>query len=314
MTKRSAKNSVFAVGIAALGQDRPVLLSETIYKDALAARANLVALTHIEMSYDLIIRNFSALMELQPQGEADNELAQLRLRSGSMPWVQEFNKCVGNLLSSIKGYFDQTDRILTKVFGRKSPERSSFKAQWDKQRDTVLSHRLMWEVRNYNQHYSMAVHSVTVITKWGSIKIDPPRFVLPKVSAVPFFNKARLMENPSLAKKLQKDLPNLPEKIKVLPHIQEYVETVSAIQQHVRTLAESSIVDWTDKLEVSQAVFAKAYPTKELTRATPISLFEFPNEEFEEALSTTTISGELFEFRNLLASKNRKLSNLETET
>lgn len=306
MNSQSDSAPVFAVGIAALGHGQPIRISEEIFRDATLSKANLVALTQIELSYDLLIRNFTALNEGQLHAALQNKMGVLNDRTKFMSWLQEFNRLVGNLLSSARGYLDQTDRILKMVFGEASKERVSFKEECSIQYDSVLGYRLMENIRNYHQHYSLGVASISFPMKRIEKTVDSQI----SFSAEPYFLRTRLQENKKLSKKLKDDLLILPERIEVLPHVHDYVEALSSVHEHVRKQVEPPSEDWMHKITKPRQILAESNPTKEFTVTTPVALFEFPDDKLLGPLSTNSISEELFEDRIHLLCKNRQLKNV----
>lgn len=308
MTANSDDKSVFGVGIAALGYPSPIPISERTFRDAIESSSNLAGLTSIEISYDVLVRNFTELIEGQLHAAVQHKMGALNDRAAFMSWIQEFNRLVGNLLSSARGYLDQTDNILIKIFGRKSEEHENFTNQRALQYDSVFGYRLMENLRNYHQHYSLGVTGITFQTR----RID--KSVESQISfyAQAYFDKAKLSDSKKLSGKLKDDLPDLPDKIQILPNIDDYMEGLSSVHESVREQVKPAVVDWTEKIDKVREIYTHDPQSVELTATTPIALFEFPDDTMLGPLSTKTIAEEPFRDRLLLISRNRQLKNLRS--
>ena len=306
MKSQSDSAPVFAVGIALLGHVRPIPISEEVFRDGTLSRSNLAAVTLIEIAYDILVRNFTELIEGQLRAAVQHKMGALTDRSASMSWVQEFNRLVGNLLSSARGYLDQTDNILINVFGDTSNEHESYNNQRALQYDSVFGYRLMENLRNYHQHYSLGITGVSFRMRRTDNTVESQV----SFSAEAYFDKTKLSASNTLSNKLKNDLPGLPDKIQILPHIDDYMEGLSSVHESVREQIRHSVIDWMEKLEKVRQIFSGAYPAKELTPTTPIALFEFPDQTLMGPLSTKVFSQELLQDRILLTSKNRQLKNL----
>ncbi len=289
-----------------MGHGQPIPISEEVFRDTNQSRSNYAALTQIEISYDVVVRNFTDLIEGQLRAAVQHKMAALSDRAAFMSWLQEFNRLVGNLLSSARGYLDQTDKILVNVFGKTSNERESYDTERALQYDSVFGYRLMENLRNYHQHYSLGVTGISFPMRRTDDTVESEI----SFSAEVHFHKTRLLKDKKLSNKLKSDLPNLPENIKLLSAIHDYVEGLSSVHEKVREQVKPSATDWIDKAAKTRKIFADSYPAKELTPTTPIALFEFPDDKLEGPVSTNIISEEMFEDRIHLVSKNRQLKNM----
>lgn len=301
-----AKPSVYAVGIAAQGQGKSVAITKQQYEDVLAAKTGLMHCTNIEESYDIVVKNFELFYEEALRIALHFNLYANLDRPKFMYYRREFNRLMGNLLTSCCSLEEITNKKLSNALGRKCAEQIQHRDKREKMKKSSLSFRLMEAIRDLQQHAGLVVTGASPHVKRTTMTLDSSI----EFSAVVNFNKQELTQDSRFSKKLAADIPSLPDKIDGIPHIASYMEEISAIHAGVRKSLVKHVKVWENSLETVYRIVEEAYPKKDWTGFVPVAVFEFPDSQMIGPIASEYIGRELFQYRKDLETKNHELKNL----
>jgi len=154
----------FGIARLVLGSSDFAEISEEDYARYCKAKLGVIAVLQIEEKMDIVLKNH---MELE---ESLLEIALKDTMFGAFNWhrgreqVQEINRRVINLLSSVRLYRDQVCHDLSQIYGKDSPERDSFVRLTNDAYDSVLGYRAIEALRNYVQHRGLPIDTYNPIT------------------------------------------------------------------------------------------------------------------------------------------------------
>ncbi len=188
----------------------------------------------IEETYDLLVQNYlefeqeilsilSRQMIVVEDGYDDSYEIQSRL-----------NRRVVNLLTSTKLYYDHIEKHVRTCMGEDDSEGRRAKSFFSLEYDTHAEYRFMEALRNYVQHYGLAVHSMSLNSNWEG-EGDHRQLV----------NKLRLytLKNElALDKTFKKQTFNeLYDKTDLMGAIRVYVGSLSNVHDKVRSQIKMNV-------------------------------------------------------------------------
>jgi len=219
------------------------------------ARNGLFGVLELEEKLDLVLENFL---------ELEQELLNIALRqsvsifpvwNAGMVDRQRVNRRLANLLTTARLYFDQKSRELANIYGRKSQVWINFRAFRDEHLNANLGCRVMSELRDYIQHRSLPVHTLTYHSGWEEHKNRSflVYMTIPKVNV-------RLLEaDRDFERSVIEELKQLGELVDIRPLVREYVESLALLHQQLRGLTDSDEKNWFALLEKSMFQYAKTF-------------------------------------------------------
>ncbi len=224
-----------------------------------------------------------------------------------MKYRREFNRLLGNFLTSCKALEAISNKKLSNVAGRKSRPLAKHKSLRRKALKTSRNFRLMEAIRNLQQHAGLVVAGASpqIVRVDGSLN-SPIAY-----SSVVTIDKAELTMDAKFRTELASDLAQLPTKINGVPEIAEYLETVSSIHCEVRRSLASRVRRWEAALDTVHKRLQQNNSNVDWSGFVPVSIYVFPNASMLGPLREEYIGMEIFEYRKDLERKNKQLSNLK---
>ncbi|WP_217542905.1 hypothetical protein [Vibrio metschnikovii] len=182
----------------------------------------------VEETYDLLIQNY-----LEFEQELLTILArQMIIEEESYDdlytiIISRLNRRVVNLLTSTKLYYDHIEkhvRICMKDDDEGKIAKKFFSTEYDKH----LEYRFMDAMRNYVQHYGLAVHSISLQRNWE--ESNNHKQLVYKIQMYTW--KDELSKDKTFKKKV---LLEISDKVDLLKSIRVYISSLSSVHQQVRS-------------------------------------------------------------------------------
>ena len=188
----------------------------------------------IEEKYDLLISNF-----LELEKEILSQLAEHMIISqfsyqDMYNLRSVLNRRIANLLTSTKLYYDQIKKhVRTCMKGEEQLAEDAINYFSDEY-DAHFEYRFMEALRNHVQHYGLAVHSLSLPSKWvGENKNNQLIYQL-KINAT----KDVLSQNKDFKKKIFSEMP---EKVELIKAIRIYIGCFSNVHKRIRDLINLNV-------------------------------------------------------------------------
>jgi len=138
------------------------------------------------------------------------------------------NRRLLNLLSSIRTYLDHTDRRLSRTYGKKSAERSSFEEATAQAYDRSFAYRFLYTLRNVAQHTMIPMGAME---QGGSLQQNGG---VAERSGVSIDVVSLLEESRKKWKApLREELANGPDQLEVIPLVDEFLAELRRINEAV---------------------------------------------------------------------------------
>lgn len=188
----------------------------------------------IEEKYDILVSNF-----LEFEKEILSQLAQQMIFTQetyqqSYELQSTLNRRVVNLLTSTKLYYDQIEKhVRICMHGDHDCGRQA-KIYFSTEYDTHFEYRFMEALRNHVQHYGLAVHSLSLQSKWVGPHEDHQLINQIKI----FATKHDISLNSGFKKTVFHEMP---ERVEIIKAIRIYIGCFSNVHIKIRTLISENV-------------------------------------------------------------------------
>lgn len=151
----------FELRIWAADNQNHLALTPSEYQDLLSSLRRIYLATDTEEKLDLLLENYY---------EYERDLLDLGLRyslfmesNATQVYgeVHVLNRRILNLLSTARTYRDQVTHTVSKFFGPNQPEKEKVARLFSAEYDQHLEYRVAEALRNYSQHRSLPIYSLT---------------------------------------------------------------------------------------------------------------------------------------------------------
>lgn len=192
----------------------------------------LFAVQAIEEKYDLLIQNY-----LEFEQEILLELAKnmifIKQEYDDFYEVKSvFNRRIVNFLTSARLYLDHISKHIRICTGKDKEEiKEILKSFTGKQYDTHLEYRFMEELRNYVQHYCLAVHSVENNSNRDQNNDQ-------QVNGIKILACKKVLQQD---KKLRKIMKDMDDNVELVQTTRIYMSSLSYIHNDIRSLIEERV-------------------------------------------------------------------------
>ncbi len=218
-----------------LGTTVALSLEKKQFEQLKLSRNILLSAKAIEEKYDLLIANF-----LEFEKEILTQVAQQMILSEHS--YENFydlrivlNRRVVNLLTSTKLYSDQIEKHVRICLCNENTSEKVVKPYFSEEYDLHLEYRFMEALRNYVQHYGLAVHSLSLPSNWVENGENKEQINTIKLSS----SKEELSKDKSFKKKT---LSEIDDKTDLVKSTRVYVGSFSKVHQKIRDLIETNVI------------------------------------------------------------------------
>ncbi|PSW10332.1 hypothetical protein C9J01_19180 [Photobacterium rosenbergii] len=217
-----------------LGPTVALKIEEQEFDKIKHSREVLLSAKAIEEKYDLLVSNFFDL-----EKEILSQVAQQMIfEQDSYQHFYEIesvlNRRVVNLLTSTKLYYDQLEKHVRTCMKNEKEFGKEAKGYFSYEYDTYFEYRFMEALRNHVQHYGLAVHSLSLPSKW--IGDGEKKEMINQLKI--FSTKEQLSQNKDFKKVVFREMP---EKVELIKAIRIYVGCFSHVHKRVRDLIERNV-------------------------------------------------------------------------
>jgi len=252
-----------------------------------------------EEKYEMLISNYLELEKEVLSLTAESMVIKNTNYSRFFDYRVTLNRRLVNLLTSTKLYIDQIHRHINKCFLNEYDVKEEIKELFSSEYDSSFEYRFMEALRNFVQHYGLAVHST----------YNKKRFVPPSNSNIEFnfsfYTHKSELANGNKFKKLVYD--EMPEKVELISATRIYIGALSRIHYKIRLYIEKNISEARRLFEYT----IKKYETDNNTDSTALYAIMYtpsePNDKIEEQIP---ILLDWDDIRIELEKKNIGISNL----
>lgn len=223
----------YKITIDELGFSDSIAIAEEEFLRIRKAKKAILRAIALEEKLDHVLENFADL---------ERELLNMALEHSIFPGKIDdllgggahlVNRRIVNLLTTTRLYLDQVMHDLSEIFGKDSEQYKAVKQSIRREYDSVLSYRVMEELRNHAQHRSLPTHVISFGATWDkSPDLTGLRFYV-----VPSIEVLVLQEDPKFKKAVLKELTEAADEkgcVNLLPSVRQYVEALGRIHHGVR--------------------------------------------------------------------------------
>jgi hypothetical protein len=238
--------------VALVLKNNPSLpLTEGEFNQLKLSRTRLAAAFSLEEIYNLLITNYREF-EMEVLSAGVDEMTSCKDEYEDFFDVRSsLNRRALNLLSAARLYIDQFQQWLKEV----GADPTNAKKKASEAYDSSFDYRFMEALRNHVQHVGLAVHGVTINSRWVP-QPNPQRL---EFAVIPYTQKSNLAQDPKFKKSV---LNESPAKVPTLSAARAYVGGISSIHDEVRALAEPFVKEARAAFEAAIATHCTAASKK----------------------------------------------------
>jgi len=206
-----------------------------------------------------------------------------------------------NLLTACRLYLDQTDHVISSVFGSESKERERIKLFKSKQYDMHWGYRLMEALRNHAQHAGLIVH--VIAHHYEHSRDQNGHVTATEFTVIPHTTVQTLAQNPEFKKSVLEELKKKGKDIDLRRPIRQYVACLMSIHSEIRDLLKARTAEARIAYEAALIEFGKHEG----------NVVYFPTlQELDDAGNTVTRVQLVSEFLEALDSLSKKNSGFDS--
>ncbi len=257
-----------------------VTITEADFAAIKTAKSNLLEALFIEEKMDIAIENY---LELENELLTSSTRRMVQFDFSYISAQSErnlFSRRIVNLLSTCRGYLDQTRHHISNIYGGDSSVVAEFNAARKEQYDSRLGYRVMEALRNYVQHRGAPLRGVSydhrAVEFTDGSKLRYSTKVLMSVQD--------LSEDRKFSRTVLGELKGMGTEIDLSPFVREYVAGLSVVHQKLRDTLRPNVANW--ELEIRNAM--ERFRT------------EFPNEAAQGNIFAMSTDEEVWLSRDLL--------------
>lgn len=209
-------------------------IDESEFEKLKSSREILLSAKAIEEKYDLLISNF-----LELEKEILSQLAEHMIFSqfsyqDTYNLISVLNRRVANLLTSTRLYYDQIEKHVRTCMKGEKKFGKEVKAYFSDEYDTNFEYRFMEALRNHVQHYGLAVHSLSLPSKWVGENESKQMINQLKINST----KDELSQNKEFKSSVFSEMP---EKVELTKAIRIYIGCFSNVHKRIRDLINFNV-------------------------------------------------------------------------
>ncbi|MCD9463030.1 hypothetical protein CJF25_08520 [Photobacterium phosphoreum] len=217
-----------------LGPTVALRIDESEFEKLKLSREILLSAKAIEEKYDLLISNF-----LELEKEILSQLAEHMIFSqfsyqDMYNLRSVLNRRVANLLTSTRLYCDQIEKHVRTCMKGEKKFGKEVKAYFSDEYDTNFEYRFMEALRNHVQHYGLAVHSLSLPSKWVGENESEQMINQLKINST----KDELSQNKEFKSSVFSEMP---EKVELTKAIRIYIGCFSNVHKRIRDLINFNV-------------------------------------------------------------------------
>lgn len=225
-----------------LGPAVALKIDESEFDQLKQSREVLLSAKAIEEKYDLLISNFFEL-EKEILTQLAQQMIFVKDSYQHMYEIQsEINRRVVNLLTSTKLYYDQLEKHVRTCMNDEKECGKEAKGYFSEEYDEHFEYRFMEALRNHVQHYGLAVHSLSLPSKW--IGEGENSELINKLKI--YSTKETLSQNKDFKKVVFNEMPS---KVELVKAIRIYVGCFSNVHSRVRELVQVNVLSSRSDIE-----------------------------------------------------------------
>lgn len=210
------------------GNAPQLAINEQQFENLAKARNVLRAAFALEESYDLLIGNYIEVEKELLAAAAINAVQDITEYKDFFDLRSTINRRVVNLLTTTRLYLDQAPQRLADCATDPNKAKREFKKRTNQHYDEFFSYRFLEALRNYVQHYGLAVHHLSHTRKWIGEGIER----VMEISIQPFSEKRHLAAD---SKFKGETLEEMPDKVALTLAIREYLQCIGDLHMLVRS-------------------------------------------------------------------------------
>jgi hypothetical protein len=232
-----------------LSRTPEISITDDEFQALKVARNVLTSAFALEEAYDLVVGNYIELEQDVLSASVSEACRHAQAYNDFFGLRSTINRRFVNLLSACRSYIDQTPQLLTNSTENPKHAREQFKTCLNESYDASFSYRFLEALRNHVQHCGLAVHRVSINSRWT----DNENNRRLEVSVEPFATRKFL----SLDSKFKKCvLEETPEDIPLLGHLRTYMEAIGNAHEVVRSAVSASTIRARTSIEAHVKAYA----------------------------------------------------------
>jgi len=276
---------------------RKLPISDEQFEAIAKSRITLASAFALEESYDLLIGNYVEVEQEILSATASYAVRDLTEHQDFFELRATINRRVVNLLTAARLYLDQARQRFSGCSDDPEKARADFEQRANHHYDSCFGYRFLEALRNHVQHCGLAVHRLSLDTKW--IKGGGEKRMC-ELSIHPFVEQSQLAAD---GKFKQAVLNEMQPKEVLIQHIREYLERIGDLHR----LARERIAGHADAARQTIQKHISMYA--EQSNDSPIGLTAFrTNAEGQEERVPLFLDGD--DVRLKLISRNSSMMEL----
>jgi hypothetical protein len=226
-----------------LGTTKILPIESSYFCKLQQSRNALVAAKAIEEKYDLLISNYLEFEKEILVQVAEQVIFSKESYDDSYAIKTIMNRRIVNLLTSTKLYYDQMERKIRDCDFNDGSLAKETLSYFSREYDDHFHYRFMENLRNYVQHCGLAVHSLSLSSRWEGE--DDTRQMRNGMGI--FATVEELGQDPKFSKRPV--FKECPEKINLVKAIRKYIERLSFVHSDIRDLIEKNLLESRSNIE-----------------------------------------------------------------
>jgi hypothetical protein len=243
--------------IMAAGFDNGPELSKERYDRVMQAGRRLILATDLEVNLELLLENHL---------DYERTLLEIALQRTRNPTAQEMagdrdtykaGRRVMNVLSSARGYIDQTQHVISRLYPNAPNELNRVKEAFSRQYDSHLEYRLAETLRHAAQHRILPLHQFSWRSSWDDMD-DETKMRL-RFSASPSLLVEQFEPDDIKPTVMSELRASGTREIRLTHVLRRYIECLASVHEDIRaTVATQVAIDQAEleaALETARAAF-----------------------------------------------------------
>lgn len=212
-------------------------INESRFLSIKGARSLLVEALFIEEKFELLIENYLEYEQFALNAAAEYIISPYQDDRWFQTKRNTYNRLLINFLSTCKMYTDHISHHLSKMYKPDKSKVRELKEYISNQYDQYFGYRLMEEIRNFMQHRSYPVKTISFNSK--KIEVEGESEFTYTFTA--YINPQDLKEEEKFKKSILDELEKIGSKIDITPFVREYISCFGRIHGELRKIIQTDI-------------------------------------------------------------------------
>jgi len=209
---------------------RSFAIDESYFAEVADGKMNLQKIVAIENNFRVLMENYIEFEKAIACFAVEGMVRERYAISEGPETHNDSNRLLLNALSTIRFYFDCSDKYLLTFENVVPGLRDNFRIARNQQYDSRFGYRVMEALRNYSQHNGLPVHELYL--RSDAVTREEPRIW--RYRAVPILNMSKICQDNNFKAAIRNELKRLGMSFPIMPLMREYIAGICEIQKWAR--------------------------------------------------------------------------------